>query len=247
MTVVYTSQLYKKSVLRYKLVTVSLHWNDQEETELRYGSGSSERVVPWRMVLRVHAFPDTGGLNFETKDGPIRFRAHLQADVDKWCACLPQVVRHSLSVRSALIGPAVLPVESTSRRGGELSTRFFSIARAVGGGKTGRRARPVETARGTPGHPAPRRHGHERGARWVIGMGQGDFASAIDTLGAKMTLVTPRAAAPAHGGRGSAEAGAQEQPAQAGGHAGAVRSGAAGTIVKDSTVGEALFYEETAP
>ena len=158
---------------------------------------------------------------FDTKNGPIRFRAQTAAIIDKWCACLPQVMRYSQSGSSAMNGSA-LSKELKSRRCDELSARL---------------------------------HGHERGVRWVVGMDQGEFASAIDTLGAKMTRVvrTSRATACGGGGQRLAEGEPreqeqeQEQPAQVGGHAGAVRSGAAGTIVKDSTVGEAIFYEETAP
>ena len=55
MTIVHSSQLYKRSKFRYKPTTLSLHLNELEETELRYGrSGCRERVVPWCKVLGVH-------------------------------------------------------------------------------------------------------------------------------------------------------------------------------------------------
>ena len=233
MTIVHSSQLYKRSKFRYKPTTLSLHLNELEETELRYGrSGCRERVVPWRKVLGVHVLADTCAFEFDTKDGPIRFRAHAASDIDKWCSCLPQVMHYSQSGSSALDRSAALSEESPSHRGDEVSTRLTSIARAVGG-----------------------RLGHEKGARWVLSMGHSpaDFANAIDTLGAKMTPVTRASRAPAGNGgghqsaKGEAQAQGQEQPAQAGGHAGALRCGVAGTIIKDSIEAEALFYEETVP
>ena len=233
MTIVHSSQLYKRSKLLYRPTTLSLHLNEQEETELRYSrSGCRERVVPWRKVLGVHALPDTCALQFDTKNGPIRFRAHSAGDIDKWCSCLPQVMPCSQSGSSPLDRSAALSEESPGRPGDEI-TSLTSMARAVGG-----------------------RLSPEKGARWVLGMGHSpnEFASAIDTLGAKMTPVTRAPRAPAGGGgggqqsaEGKAQAQGQDQPAQAGGHAGAVRSGAAGTIIKDSIEAEALFYEETAP
>ena len=214
MKVVHSSQLYKRSKLRYKPTALSLCVNEQEETELRYSrTGCRERVVPWRKVPGVHVLADTCALEFDTKGGTIRFRAHLAADLDKWFSCLPQVMPSS---------------ERDSSELGRSSTGELS---------------------------SPRRGSQGKGARWVLGMGYTptDFATAIDTLGAKMTPVTRAPRAPAGGGGGKQSTGDEaqgpepEQPAQAGGHAGAVRCGAAGTIFKDSIQAEAHFYEETAP
>jgi len=215
MKVVHSSQLYKRSKLRYKPTTLSLCVNEQEETELRYcRTGCRERVVPWHKVLGVHVLADTCALEFHTKHKMIVFRAHLAADIDQWTSCLPQVMPSSERESAALSG------------------------------------------RASAGEPSsPRRGSQGKGARWVLGMGYTptDFATAIDTLGAKMTPVTRAPRAPAGGGGGNQSTGDEaqgpepEQPAQAGGHAGAVRCGAAGTIFKDSIQAEAQFYEETAP
>ena len=68
MKVVHSSQLYKRSKLRYKPTTLSLCVNEQEETELRYcRTGCRERVVPWHKVLGVHVLADTCALEFHTK------------------------------------------------------------------------------------------------------------------------------------------------------------------------------------
>ena len=76
MKVVHSSQLYKRSKLRYKPTTLSLCVNEQEETELRYcRTGCRERVVPWHKVLGVHVLADTCALEFHTKHKMICFRA----------------------------------------------------------------------------------------------------------------------------------------------------------------------------
>ena len=243
MTTVHSSLLYKRSLWRYKQVTVTLVHNEQEEPELHYTSGTTEKVVPWRKVRAVRvAAADATELEIDTRDGHLHFRADTAATIQEWLACLPETRQTRSALRSVA---AASERAADSGRDDGLSGggagSFASVAKAV----SDRRHRSLDgQTQRTPGNLGTKRYGDHKANRWVVGLGQNDFASAIDTMGAKMTSVQ-RAPKPA-AGQTSAE-GEQDGPAQAGGHAGAVRSGAVGTIVKDSIMAEALFYEELAP
>ena len=178
-TVVHSSQMYKRSLWRYKQVTVSLIHSEASEPELHYGTGASEKVVPWRKVVAVHANHGTSELEIDTRDGHLHFRVDKTSVLDEWMACLP-AARGRHSQVSGRAGSVTAGADADSGRdGGGLSARYGSFAAIVGIVGKGRRSRSLENAppERTPGGLAGKRYATDKGARWVYHWNQSVIAA----------------------------------------------------------------------
>ena len=245
---VHQGELYKRGTLhlRYRRKSVMLYKRmGGEQHALHFGDpGGAAKVVRWEHVKKLTFHHSSCDFDVVTSAGVLRFRADSDTALREWEAVLPAPYSSATrrvsqtdedSERVDMPSARLVSAFGSFRRGPAVAggDRRGKLALSDPGSPNGSRTEVVGTPR-TPGDlTIHKRSTPNAAARWVVDLGSEEFASAIETMGHRMTAVRPRA-----------ESGAG---AQAGGHEGALRPQEGGTIHKESTVGEALFYEKDAP